>query len=153
MVSLNDLATPLNGVVASLLRSPLHGLASKGLMVMAWEGRASGRSFAVPVGYQPLEDGVIVLISKRDTKTWWKNFRTPWPAVLTVRGEEKNAMGKVVPPGSEEFFAHCEKTLRRLPWMASQFGGFQYDRNQGLDDAAREALVQNVGAVRFGFVG
>ncbi len=151
MISLNDIATPLNGLVGALLRSPLHFVASKGLMVLSWEGRKSGRSFSIPVGVQPHGDGLVVLISKRDEKQWWKNFRTPWPATVHLRGQERDVVGTVVEPGSEAFFGHCERTLRRLPWMASQFGGFRFDPAQGLTAEQRATLVENVGAVSFAF--
>jgi hypothetical protein len=118
-------------------------------MVIGWSGRVSGNAFSIPVGYQRHGDALIVLISKRDEKRWWKNFRTPWPAELHVRGERLTAMGEVIPPGSPEFFEHCERTLRRLPWMGSQFGGFRYDPEAGLDEAQRATLCEHVGAVRF----
>lgn len=149
MISINDLVSPVNGAVASLLRSPLHFIASKGLMLLGWSGRTSGRTFSIPVGYQRHGDALIVLISKRDEKRWWKNFRTPWPAELYVRGERRTAMGEVIPPGCDEFFEHCERTLRRLPWMGSQFGGVRYDATNGLDDEQRAVLCEHVGAVRF----
>lgn len=63
-----------------MLRSPLHFVASKALMVIGWSGRVSGNAFSIPVGYQRHGDALIVLISKRDERRWWKNSRTPWPA-------------------------------------------------------------------------
>jgi len=152
VISLNDLATPLNGLVVAILRSRLHFLASRGLMVVAWSGRKTGRPFSIPVGYQPHGDALIVLISKPSAKSWWKNFQSPWPAELQVRGEGRSAMGEVIPVGSPEFFEHCERTLQRLPWMGSQFGGFRYDRATGLDDEQRAILCEHVGAVRFEFL-
>jgi hypothetical protein len=149
VISINDLVSPANGVVAALLRSPLHFIASKGLMLLGWSGRTSGRTFSIPVGYQRKGDVLIVLISKRDEKSWWKNFRTPWPADLHVRGERHTAMGEVIAPGSEAFFEHIEGTLKRLPWMGGQFGGARYDAAVGLTEAQRATLCEHVGAVRF----
>ena len=151
MVSLNDLISPANRLVSWLLRSQFHSLASKGLMLVSWSGRKTGRSFSIPVGYQREEDSVLVLISKPMEKAWWKNFRTPWPAELTIRRKVRTAMGEIVPPGSREFYEACERTLERLPWMGSQFGGIDFDSEVGLDDAQREILARHVGAVRFDF--
>ena len=150
MISINDLVSPMNGLVAALLRSPLHGIASKGLMIVAWSGRRSGRRFSIPVGYQVFGDDIVVLISKREEKNWWRNFGSPWPAELLLRGRSRPVVGEVVEVGSPQFFDYCERTLKRLPWMASQFGGFRYDKAAGLDDAQRALLAANVGAVRFG---
>ncbi len=152
MISLNDLLSPLNGVVSTLLLSRLHFLASKGLLVLSWSGRKSGRRFSVPAGYQEDDDAVVVMISKRDEKNWWKNFQTPWPADLYIRGKLRSALGEVVPIGSAEFFSHCERTLERLPWMGSQFGGIQFDRVVGLTEEQRTTLSVHVGIVRFELV-
>ena len=97
MLSINDLVSPVNAWVVALLRSPLHPLASKGLMVVSWSGRRTGKGFAIPVGYQVDGDGVVVMLSKREEKSWWKNFRTAWPAELHVRGVRREATGVVVP--------------------------------------------------------
>ena len=152
MISLNDLISPLNRAVSALLRSPLHVIASKALLVLSWSGRKSDRRFSIPVGYQEEEDALIVMISKRDEKNWWKNFQTPWPADLVLRGTLRSALGEVVPIGSPEFFEHCERTLERLPWMGSQFGGLEFDRSSGLTDEQRETLSTHVGIVRFELV-
>ena len=69
MLSLNDLASPLNPLVVALLRSRFHALASKGLMLVAWTGRKSGRKYVIPVGYQRSRNSVVVMISKVSS-TW-----------------------------------------------------------------------------------
>ena len=152
MISLNDLMTPMNGLVLALLRSPLHGLASKALLILSWSGRKSGRRFSIPLGYQEDEDALIVVISKRDEKTWWRNFQTPWPADLVVRGTRRSALGEIVPVGSPEFFRQCERLLERLPWMGSQVGGVEIDPAIGLTEQQRETLSIHVGIVRFELV-
>ncbi len=152
-MTLDDLLSPLNGIIMALLRSRLHFVASKNLMIVGWSGRKTGRTFSIPVGYQLDGDAVIVLISKRDDKRWWKNFKSPWPADLQIRGKLRSTMGEVVPVGTPEFFEHCEQTLQRFPSMGSQFGGFRYDPASGLDDEQRKVLCEHVGAVRFEFVG
>ena len=141
----------MNGLIKALLRSPIHFVASKGLMVVQWSGRKSGRRFSIPVGYQPAGDDVIVMLSKRDEKNWWLNFESPWPADLWIQGRLRTVMGEVIPVGTPEFFEQCEHTLHRLPWMGSQFGGIEYDTKAGLDDSDRDVLCANVGVVRFEF--
>lgn len=149
MVLLNDLVSPLNRLVVGLLRSPLHPLASKGLMVVSWTGRRSGRSFSIPVGYQRDGEDVVVLLSKPAEKTWWKNFRSSWPAELWIAGRSLKALGQWIEPGSDAFYPPIETTLRRLPWMGSQFGGIQLDPNVGLTEAQRQIVSEKVGVVRF----
>ena len=148
MISLDDLASPINPLVTALLRSPLHVVASKGLLLLSWSGRRSGRTFRIPVGYQRDGQAVIVMISKPSEKTWWKNFRSAWPAELTIRGRVLDAMGEWLEPGSPEFFERVETTLRRLPWMGRQFG-IHYRRGQTLGDEQRAGLMRKCGVVRF----
>ena len=149
MIYLNDLIQPLNGLITRILKSRLHWPLSNALIVVSWAGRKSGRPFSIPVGYQAEDDTIIVMISKPGTKVWWKNFRTPWPADLIIRGRRRAAMGELIEPGGVEFFARCEQTLQRLPFMDKQFGGLDYDAAAGLDDSQRALLVEHAGAVRF----
>ena len=149
MILLNDLVSPMNRLVVSLLRSRLHGVASQGLMVVSWSGRSSGRRFSIPVGYQRDGDVVMVLLSKPAEKNWWKNFRSPWPAELLIQGRSRTAMGHWIDPGSAEFLAPIEATLQRLPWMGSQFGGFKFDPRIGLSDEQKRLVCEKAGVIRF----
>lgn len=149
MILLNDLVAPLNRVVVGLLRSPLHPVASKGLMVLGWSGRKSGRRFTIPVGYQRDGDDIVVLLSKPAEKSWWKNFRTPWPARLHVQGRTLEATGRWIAPDSDAFYTPIETTLRRLPWMGSQFGGIALGGDGRLSEADRRTACEKVGVVRF----
>jgi hypothetical protein len=146
---LNDIVSPANRLVVRLLRSRAHRVASKGLMVLSWVGRRSGDSFSIPVGYQQQGDEVVVLLSKPHDKTWWKNFREPWPAELLIAGTTQPVEGVVVVPGTDQFFDDIERTLQRLPWMGSQFGKIKYDRKAGLTDEQRIVLADHVAVVRF----
>ena len=149
MVLLNDIVSPANKLVAALLRSPLHRVASGGLIVLSWTGRSSGKSFSIPIGYQRDGDTFVVLLSKPDGKNWWKNFRTPWPAELLVKSEKVPVNGQLIPPSDDAFYGSVERTLRRLPWMGSQFGGIKYDKDVGLTDEQRAVLADNVAVVMF----
>jgi len=148
LVSINDLISPINPLVAALLRSRLHFVASKGLMLLSWKGRRSGREFCIPVGYQRDGDAVIVLISKPGEKTWWKNFRRPWAAELLIRGRTCASTGTCVAPESREFIERVEIVLRRLPWMGKQLG-IDYRRGDTLGPEQHAVLTQTCGVVRF----
>ena len=133
----------------ALLRSRFHGLASGALLVVSWSGRSSGRRFSIPVGYQRDGDEVVVMLTRPEVKSWWKNFRSPWPADLLLAGRERTAMGSLVPPGSSDFFALVEKTARGTPWMAKQFGIEGFDPARGLTEAERAIVVRTAAAIRF----
>lgn len=149
MISVNDLIAPVNPLIMALLRSPIHRFASGALLVVSWSGRSSGRRYSIPVGYQRDGDDIVVMLTKPGEKSWWKNFRMPWPAELLVQGRERTAMGEWVEPGSEEFFRLVEKTLRGTAWMAGQLGLTDYDPARGLTKGQRTIACEKAGAVRF----
>lgn len=149
MAKVDDFIRPFNPLVAAVLRSRFHGLLSGALCVVSWSGRRSGRRFSIPTGYQRDGDDVVVMLTRPEVKSWWKNFRSPWPADLLLAGRERTAMGALIAPGSEVFFACVEKTLRGTPWMAKQFGLSAYDPARGLTPEERATVCQTAGAVRF----
>ena len=149
MILLNDLVKPANRLIAGVLRSPLHLVASGGLMNLTWTGRQSGKRYTVPVGYQRHSDAIVVLLSKPNDKTWWKNFRQPWPAELFIKRAQVEATGLLVEPTADAFYDYIERTLKRLPWMGSQFGGIKYDKSTGLTLEQREVLAEHVAVVVF----
>lgn len=123
----------LNPLVVALLRSPLHGLASRGLLLLTVTGRRTGRRYTIPVGYQMDGDRFVILVSKARRKNWWRNYRDPAPVELLVAGRELVGMGWVVQPESFEFRKNVERTFRRMPWLSRQFA-IDYDPRTGLTD-------------------
>ena len=68
----------LNPVMKALLRSPLHHLVSKEVMVLSFTGRKSGKPYAIPVGY--LQHANRLYFSC--LAGWWTNLPG---TVVTVR--------------------------------------------------------------------
>lgn len=130
--------TSLNPLVVWLLRSPLHRLLDGGLMLLTVTGRRTGRRYTIPVGYQRDGDVLYVLVSKARRKQWWRNFRTPAPLDVEVRGERRRGEAHVVDPASAHFVSIVEATLARLPMLAGQLG-IAYDARRGLTD--RKSVV------------
>ena len=54
------LAKVVNLIMKTLLRSPLHRLVSKHLMLLNFEGRKTGRTYSVVVGRHEM-DGTLVV--------------------------------------------------------------------------------------------
>lgn len=125
--------TRVNPLVVALLRSPLHGIASKGLLLLTVTGRRTGRRYTIPVGYQMDGDRYVILVSKARRRSWWRNYIDPGPVELHVRGQDLRGQGWVVHPDSFEFRKNVERSFRRMPWLAAQFG-FEYDTRTGLTD-------------------
>lgn len=75
-----------------LLRSPLHGVLSRGAMIIIFEGRKSGRRYDVVVAYFE-EGGKIYTFSGSN---WSKNFIGGAPVALRLRGTLVRATATVV---------------------------------------------------------
>jgi hypothetical protein len=63
----------LNPPIRALLRSPIHGVASKHLCILSYRGRRSGRKFETPLSFMR-EGNLVRLLSSRETR-WWLNFK------------------------------------------------------------------------------
>ena len=146
-IDLDRLASRLNSAVAWILRSRLHGLLSRGLMLITVTGRRSGRRYQIPVGYQRAGATITVLVSKPERKRWWRNYRSPGPVELRVRGEPLRGEARVVPADTPEFREAIEATLRRMPWLARQFG-IAYRRGGALGDAQWRIVAERAAVVR-----
>ena len=125
------IASRAKPIVSAILRSPLHPLLSFGLMLISFEGRKTGRRYTFPVGYQRSGETITVLASHAQRKSWWRNFREPWPVELWVRGQSLDGVGRALRGDSAEFRDAVEATFRRLPRLASQFG-VRYQRGREL---------------------
>lgn len=86
----------MNKVMMFLLRSPLHALFSRALVLVSYTGRRTGRSVSLPVQYALAGDTIWVLVGRPDTKSWWKNFVGAAPARLRLRGEWVDETGTAV---------------------------------------------------------
>lgn len=62
-----------NDFMSWVLRSPLHGMLSDGMMLITVTGCKTGKNYTLPVGYYR-ESGYLWVITSRD-RTWWKNLR------------------------------------------------------------------------------
>ncbi len=69
------LADVFNSGVAVLTRSSwLGGLVGRGVVLLTYTGRRSGRTFTLPVGYRRSGDTVTIPAEFPDAKNWWRNF-------------------------------------------------------------------------------
>lgn len=84
-----------------ILRSALHGLMSKSVMLITYVGQKSGKEFTVPVSY--LEDGktIYVIPGMPKKKVWWRNIHQNTPVKIRLRGEELSARATLLSPDSD----------------------------------------------------
>jgi deazaflavin-dependent oxidoreductase (nitroreductase family) len=82
-----------NSFMKGILRSPLHGLVSKNVMLITFTGRKSGKTYTTPVNY--VRDGETLLVLSHDDRTWWKNLRGGASVSVCLQGKDLKGTGGV----------------------------------------------------------
>jgi hypothetical protein len=80
----------VNPVVRLLLRSPLHPLLSRSLVILSCPGRKSGRWRSLPCMYARDGQDLYIIPGQPDRKIWWRNLRQPTPVQLRLQGRDLN---------------------------------------------------------------
>src|SRR3954468_20874053 len=93
---LNRLINPL---VRMLLRSPLHPLLSRRLVLLRVTGRRTGRTFEIPVGYVGEASGLVVTVGAPERKQWWRNISESTPVTVILRGRARTGVASLVHDG------------------------------------------------------
>jgi deazaflavin-dependent oxidoreductase (nitroreductase family) len=118
---MNKIANPF---VRLILRSPLHGLMSKTLLLITYRGRKSGKAYTLPVEYTQSGNEIFIVPGTPDRKTWWRNLRGGAPVDIVLRGQRSHGKATALNSGTD-----CEAVaralglyLQRLPAAASMHG-------------------------------
>lgn len=107
----------LNPIVATLLRSPLHGLMSADTMLITFRGRKSGTAYTTPVTYIRDDDRVRIFTESG----WWRNCRDGAPVELVLAGETVSGRATAVAEDREAIAAGISELLRRVPRDAGYY--------------------------------
>lgn len=105
-----------NVFVVALLRSPLHALLSKTLLVLTYTGRTSGRRYRIPVGYR--RDGALVTLVAGNP--WWVNLREGGLVTLRLAGREVRGSA-VLLADKRQAEAGLTAFIERLPHLAAMY--------------------------------
>jgi deazaflavin-dependent oxidoreductase (nitroreductase family) len=108
-----------NDFMSWILRSPLHGLLSNGMMLITVTGRKTGQKYTLPVGYYP-ENGNLWVLTSRD-RTWWKNLQGGAEVSLLLRRKPVSAFAE---PELElnAVEARLREYLHHVPQAAKSMG-------------------------------
>lgn len=82
----------VNPFVAAILRSPLHRLLSKQVLLLTYTGRKTGARYTFPVGYSR-EGDTLTIVS---TRHWWQNLRSGAPVIVRLQGRRRTARADVI---------------------------------------------------------
>ena len=107
----------MNPAVRILLRSPLHALVSRHLILLTFRGRLSGRQYAVPVAALHRDHQLYFTC----LAGWWRNLPGT-PVTVQVRGRPcRGAVIRIVDP--DEMKAIVPLLIaRRGPLLARRIG-------------------------------
>jgi F420H(2)-dependent quinone reductase len=78
----------VNPVVRLLLRSPLHPVLSRSLMILSYQGRKTGRWRSLPCMYARDGQDLYVVSGQPDRKVWWRNMHQPTRVRLHLQGRD-----------------------------------------------------------------
>jgi len=137
----DQLLKRINPLVIALLKSRLHGLMSKDVMLITVTGRRSGRSYTRPVSYAR-EDQTVRCFSRNDT-AWWKNLRGGGRVSLRVRGEALQGDAEVISEDPKRIADALTAFLARVPRDAAYYD-ITLDASKTPDPADLERAAQQV---------
>ena len=108
----------VNTTMKFILRSPIHGIVSKSILLIRFTERKSGRTYTTPVSYSQTGDQVRIFTHA----DWWKNLRSGAPVVLRLRGRELNGLAEPVAADKHAVAASLAAHLRNVPSDARYYG-------------------------------
>ena len=83
----------------ALLRSPGHRLLSGAAVELRYTGRLSGRQYVLPVQYARDGSRLVVVPQDPNSKTWWRNFRSPQSVTVRLAGRLREGTARLVDRG------------------------------------------------------
>ena len=133
----------MNRLPMFLLKSPVHGIVSRKLLLLTFTGRTSGKRHTLPVGYA--REGDTVLIGAAGP--WWKNLRGGAQVTVLLRGRERTGSAEAVSDQAE--MAPLYRTLLAQNPTHGRFVSIRRepDGMPNADDLAR-AVGRGVAVVR-----
>jgi len=125
-----------NGFMSWVLRSPLHGMLSNGMMLITVTGSRTGKKYTTPVEYFR-EDELLWVMTSRD-RTWWKNLRGGAEVSLLLKRKPVTAIAE--PDLDAKAVEACMvKYIKRMPQAAKPLGIRIENGKANAEDIARIA--------------
>jgi deazaflavin-dependent oxidoreductase (nitroreductase family) len=104
----------LNAFMKVVLRSPIHGMVSKTVLLITFTGRKSGKMFTTPVSYSKQGDQVTIFTHSQ----WWKNLRRNRPVTLRIKGHDFKALPLPIADDKRAVAAGLVNHLKQVPFDA-----------------------------------
>ena len=126
----------VNSAMKFILRSPLHWMISKNIMLITFTGRKSGKTYTTPVGYSQ-RDGQVYVFTHA---TWWKNLQNGTPVRVRVRGRDLQGLAEPIVEDKRTIAAKLSEHLKEYPTDAKWYGvTFDENKNPRADQVEKGA--------------
>ncbi|MFN8412568.1 MAG: nitroreductase/quinone reductase family protein [Anaerolineales bacterium] len=125
-----------NDVMAWILRSPLHGMLSNGMMLITITGRKTGKTYTTPVGYY-MEGEAMWVITSRERK-WWRNLQGGAQVNLLLKRKPVTGFAELELDESA-VEKRMYEYLKHIPMAAKQMGVRMENNVPNAEDIARTA--------------
>ena len=126
-----------------ILRSPVHGMVDKTVLLITFTGRKSGKTYTTPVDYSQDGDQVTIFTHA----DWWKNLRNGAPVTLRLRGREVQGLAEPVAEDKGAVAAGLTEHLRKVPSDAKYYG-VTFDDHRDPKAGEVEKAAQTVVMIR-----
>ncbi len=133
----------VNHAMKFVLRSPMHGLVDKTVLLISFTGRKSGKTYTTPVSYSQCEGEVYIFTHA----AWWKNLRGDAPITLRIRGRELRGLAEPVAQNKQAVAAGLAAHLQKVPSDAKYYGVTFNDRKNPSAEEVEKA-AQTVVMIR-----
>ena len=96
-MNLSPIAHAVNSAAVALINAPVLGrFVGRGLVVIRYTGRRSGRTFETPVGYRRAGDTITIGVAAPDTKSWWRNFLGDGAPITLLKLDGRDRTGHAI---------------------------------------------------------
>ena len=133
----------VNNTMKFMLRSPMHGLVSKNILLITFTGCKSGKTYTTPVCYSQEGNQIYIFTHAR----WWKNLCNCTSVTLRLRGREVQGVPEPIVEDKGAIAAKLATHLRRVPSDARYYD-VTFDEHGNPRAEEVENAVQTVVMIR-----
>ncbi len=134
----------VNQTMKFVLRSPLHGIVDKQILLITFTGRKSGKTYTTPVSYSQHGDQVVIFTHA----SWWKNLRGDVPVSLHIRGRDLQGLAEPIVEDKQAVAAGLAEHLRKVrsdaKYYAVTFDAEGNPRMEEVEKAAQLAVMVRI---------
>ena len=129
----------VTNIMKLVLRSPLHGIVSKTLLLITFTGCKSGKTFTTPVSYSQYDDRVTIFTHA----AWWKNLCDNPQVTLRLRGQDVQGLAEPIAEDKQAIAVRLTAHLRKVP-MDARYYSVTFDDNTNPNAEDVENAVRSV---------